>query len=128
MSSAHPSSNSENPIPEHGWTCFHCWEHFPPTFEGQRNALHHFGPTPDATPGCIEKLTAPERQLLSRIRAYQDDDRRRCEEDTELHRALAAKSAEMSRAVREAEERGYAKGLEDAKRYPETIGLMRASA
>lgn len=49
--------------PEHGWTCFHCWEHFPPTFEGQRKALHHFGPTPDATPGCIEKLTARHIQL-----------------------------------------------------------------
>lgn len=128
MSEAPLSSDQEfNALPEHGWTCFHCGEHFAPTFAGQRAARNHFGQTPHCEPGCLLKLTSRDKTLLSALRAYQDGDRRRAEEDTDLHRALAAKAAEMATAVRAAEEQGYARGLEDAKKYPETLGLTRAT-
>lgn len=64
------------PAPVHGWTCFHCGEHFPSTFEGQRRARDHFGGTPNHEAGCIEKLNAEERSLLRRLRAYQDENNR----------------------------------------------------
>ena len=44
------------PTPAHGWTCFHCGEHFEPTFAGQQAARFHFGFTIDAEPGCQLKL------------------------------------------------------------------------
>lgn len=104
------------PAPEHGWTCFHCGE----TFTHPNAARLHFGASIHDEPKC--QISA------HRLRAMENELRRYREEDTDLHRALAAKSAEMARAVREAEEKGYARALEDAKKYPETIGLMRATA
>lgn len=113
--------------PAHGWTCFHCGD----TFTDERSARAHFGPTPAHEPGCILKFQAGDRSLLRALRvveAERDELRRQhCEEDSELHRALHAKDAEMHAAVRRAEEQGYARGLEDAKKYPETLGLTRAS-
>jgi hypothetical protein len=43
------------PTPEHGWTCFHCGDHFPGTMGGEKSARAHFGNTPDARPACIIK-------------------------------------------------------------------------
>lgn len=40
---------------------------------------------------------------------------RHCMEDSDLHRELYAKNAEMAQAVRRAEESGYAKGVADAQ-------------
>lgn len=112
--------------PAHGWTCFHCGETFPPHGIHVIRAREHFGTTPDYQPGCVLKLNAEDRVLLTKLRSVEAELDRYREEDTDLHRALAAKSSEMAVAVRRAEEQGYARGLEDAKRYPETIGLMRA--
>src|SRR5262249_49504921 len=42
-----------------------------------------------------------------------------------LHRALHSLRSEMNSAVRTAEEVGYARGLEDAKKHPETLGLKK---
>lgn len=113
--------------PPHGWTCFHCGD----TFTDERSARTHFGPTPDSTPGCVIKLQAGDRSLLRALRVVETERdelrRQRCEEDGELHRALHAKSAEMETAVRQAEEQGYARGLDAAKRYPETLGLTRVA-
>lgn len=92
-------------VPEHGWTCFHCWEHFPPTYKGQRDARLHFGDTPIDKPACL--ISAGQ------IRAMEDLLHRYQEEDTDLHRRLSRAHIERDQAVRRAEELGYARGLRD---------------
>lgn len=100
------------------WRCFHCDEMFTDWIA----ARNHFGYTPeDGAPSC--RTTRGEDSELyhmkRRLESYQ-------REDTELHRALHAKDAEMHTKVCQAEEQGYARGLEDTKKHPETIGLQRA--
>ena len=48
-------------------------------------------------------------------------------EDTDLHREIHALHTEKTTAVRRAEEQGYAKGLEDARKHPGELGLMPMS-
>lgn len=117
------------PTPRHGWTCYHCGE----TFTTPGAAAFHFGAKPDATPGCLLKVkVGDERGWLIEIRKLEAERdellRERCAEDSELHRALQAKEADMQVAVRRAEEQGYARGLADAKKYPETLGLQLTGA
>ena len=51
--------------PAHGWTCFHCGE----TFTTVGSARDHFGAQPDATPGCMLKVTfGDERGWLMELR------------------------------------------------------------
>lgn len=115
---ANPTENQEfNSVPEHGWTCFHCGDHFAPTFGGQQAARHHFGDTPIEQPACTIDARA--------FRAMQDLCARYQSEDTELHREIQRLQATHAVALRREEEKGYARGLEDAKKYPETIGLAR---
>lgn len=79
------------PAPKHGWTCFHCGEHFESTLDGQKRAQVHFGATPDVTPGCIEKLNAEERSLLRRLRSAQaENDRLRAEAQDEFRQRYYA--------------------------------------
>lgn len=89
--------------PPHGWDCFHCGDHFDPTFEGQRAAARHFGETPDEQPMCT--VTAKQ------FRAMEDELTRYRGEDTELHRQINRMYGERTQAVRRAEEEGYARGL-----------------
>lgn len=103
--------------PQQGWVCFHCGEHFQPTFAGHQAARHHFGDGPTEDPAC--------RIKASQFRATQDLLRRYQSEDTDLHREIAKMQAEHAIALRRQEEQGYARGLDAAKRYPEVLGLMR---
>jgi hypothetical protein len=57
----------------------------------------------------------------------QDMVRRYQSEDTDLHREIYRMQADHATALRREEEKGYARGLEDAKKYPETIGLRLAA-
>lgn len=127
MTPADASTDTYTP-PPHGWTCFHCGD----TFTDERSARTHFGPTPQSEPGCILKLQQGDRSMLRALRIFEAERdelrRQQVEEDSELHRTLHAKAAEMAVAVRQAEEEGYARGLDAAKRYPETLGLTRAKA
>lgn len=59
--------------PRHGWTCFHCGDHFPSTVLGIEAARKHFGPTPDWTPECIERRTVGTDDLLQRVRQAEAD-------------------------------------------------------
>ena len=120
MSEAQISGKKLNKVPEHGWTCFHCGEHFAPTFAGQQAARHHFGDSPTEQPACTIDARA--------FRAMQDLCARYQSEDTELHREIQRLQADHAVALRRAEEQGYARGLEDAKKYPETIGLVRKAS
>lgn len=97
-----------NPTPEHGWTCFHCGEHFAPTFAGQRAAAVHFGPTPNRVAACIYYDAVELRKLESQLEAYRN-------EDTELHREIEKLKSDHAIALRREEEKGYAKGLHDAR-------------
>jgi hypothetical protein len=97
---ARPSESDTYPTPPHGWTCFHCGETFLPTLEGQIMAKRHFGFDVNATPGCIEKLTAPERSLLLRIRASQaENDRLRAEAEDEFGERYYARLASDIRST-----------------------------
>lgn len=97
------------------WRCFHCDE----VFTDRASALEHFGASQLSDPAC--KIDAAEyRRMEECCHSHHA-------EDTELHRALHAKDAEMRSKVREAEEQGYERGLKDAKKHPETLGLQRAA-
>jgi hypothetical protein len=103
--------------PPHGWTCFHCGETFPGNLTGQRAAQLHFGASIHDEPKC--QISAHH------LRVMETDLRRYREEDTELHREIARMQADHAVALRREEEKGYARGLEDARKFPETLGLAR---
>ena len=96
------------------WRCFHCDE----VFTDRASAAAHFGPSIWSDPACTVDASKL-RELEAELARYR-------EEDTDLHRALHAKDCKMTRAVQEAEEAGYARGLRDAKRFPAELGLMEA--
>jgi hypothetical protein len=85
------------------WRCFHC----DAVFTDTKNAELHFGRSEFDTPACHIDI-AEYRRMQELCRRY-------AEEDTDWHRALHAKDAQMLAAIRRAEEEGYAKGLRDAK-------------
>jgi hypothetical protein len=95
------------PTPEHGWTCFHCGQNFPGTMAGQYEARLHFGASIHDEPKC--QISA------RRLRSMEYDLRRYREEDTELHREIARIESEHAVALRREEEKGYERGLRDAK-------------
>jgi hypothetical protein len=119
MNDLRTSEQQTIPTPKHGWDCFHCGEHFPPTFAGHQAARHHFGDSPIEQPACTIDARA--------FRAMQDLCDRYQSEDTELHREIQRLQADHAVALRRVEEQGYARGLGDAKKYPETLGLARGT-
>jgi hypothetical protein len=96
--------------PAHGWTCFHCGE----TFMHPNPARNHFGATPDAEPGCVLRLQGADHGLLRKVRGLENQIARYREEDTDLHRKVAAMASDHAAALRSEEEKGYARGLRDA--------------
>lgn len=107
--------------PRHGWVCFHCGEHFQNTDKGVEDAQLHFGTTPDAKPGCLLRMQHNERALLKHIRFLEDElatlRHKVCDEDTDLEREMHSMQTAYAQALRREEEKGYARGLEDAKKY-----------
>lgn len=59
----------ENPGLKIGWVCFHCWEFFPPTFAGQRDAHAHFGGAELRDPAC--QISKKDHGLLLYVRALE---------------------------------------------------------
>jgi len=103
--------------PPHGWTCFHCGE----TFMHANTARDHFGPHPGAEPGCVMRLQDGERGLLRRVRSLELELARYRVEDSDKDREMHAMMAAHAMALREEEEKGYARGLRDAKLYPDEL-------
>ena len=106
------------PTPEHGWVCFHCGEHFPGTMAGYQDARRHFG---------VSIYDEPKCQISARkLRLMENDLRRYREEDTDLHREIARLRSDHATALRREEEKGYAKGLHDARdnTQPGNIGFF----
>jgi hypothetical protein len=92
------------------WTCFHCGQEC----ADDEAARLHFGASEHQQAGCQIDLTE--------YRRMEEVNRRHCEEDTELHRALHRMECEHQQALRREEEAGYAKGLRDGRR--ETVGRL----
>lgn len=99
--------------PEHGWTCFHCGEHFPGNMGGQRAAQLHFGDGPDREPVC--KISAEDRGLVRRFRAMERELERYRDEDSDKDRQMAGMCADHARALQREEEKGYERGLRDGR-------------
>ncbi len=94
-----------------GWRCFHCDEVFHEDFK----ARQHFGESCDCEPLCQvagERFREVERQLAE----YQS-------ESDATSKTFYALGADHYRKERDAEQKGYDKGLADAKAHPETLGL-----
>lgn len=94
------------------WRCFHCGETF--TKAQKRWAGEHFGRTECDTPVCLMRVPG-ETSLLTALRSAQDELARYRAEDTDLMRAIWAMQSDHATALRREEERGYEKGLRDAR-------------
>ena len=95
------------------WRCFHCGDAF--TKAQEHWAREHFGADQDALPVCQMRVPG-EHHLLTILRKLEAELRRYREEDTDLWRSLYAMSADHAQALRREEERGYEKGLRDARK------------
>lgn len=94
------------------WRCFHCGDAF--TKAQERHARDHFGADCAAMPICLMRVPG-EYQLLTMLRKAQDELARYRAEDSDTHRAIYAMAADHAEALRREEERGYAKGVADAR-------------
>jgi hypothetical protein len=94
------------------WRCFHCDATF--TKAQQRWALQHFGADQGALPACQMRIPG-EHHLLTILRKMEGELATYRAEDTDLWRALYAQAADHAQALRREEERGYEKGLVDAR-------------
>lgn len=114
-------TNDTYPMPEHGWTCFHCGE----TFTTPGAARVHFGFEPSSDTACRIKIGA-ERGLVMALRRAE-------EEAAEAWAALHNESSDFAKAyyrqtsrhqqqLQEVEEAGYERGLRDGRE------LRKASA
>lgn len=89
----------------HFYKCFHCKQVF-----NDETGREHFGSSITDIPAC--QIDAKHlRQIEQQLEKYQ-------EEDTDLHRRIASLQTKHTQDLMRAEERGYAKGLEDGRKYP----------
>lgn len=94
------------------WRCFHCGDAF--TKAQVAHARKHFGATEDALPVCQLRLPGAYH-LLAILRKQEDELAAHRAEDTDLWRAFYSTHAGHATALRREEERGYEKGLADAR-------------
>lgn len=94
------------------WRCFHC----DLVLVDRHAAREHFGTSEVQTPGCAISI--------EHVRWLEAQHRRNVDEDTEVLRAIRGLAGEHEVLRRRAEELGYARGLEDAKKHPAELGLM----
>ena len=85
------------------WRCFHCDE----VFEEREAAQEHFGWTDYSKPLC-QISRAEVEQMEFELQRYR-------EEDGPKDRQMAEMESKHAQALREAEEEGYFKGLQDGK-------------
>lgn len=97
---------------EETWKCFHCGE----TFSTQANAELHFGSTQYSQAACQIDVTK-FREMEKLVARYQ-------EEDTDLHREIYALQAKHHLNLQREEEKGYARGLNDARKEQADGGPM----
>lgn len=97
------------PMARKQWRCFFCDE----VFTSRRWAAEHFGAQQGETVAC--KLSSHEGHILAALRKAEDELARYRADDGDLMRSIYALEADKNVAVRQAEERGYAKGIEEMK-------------
>lgn len=95
------------------WRCFHCGDTF--TLAQRRWAAEHFGREQDAEPVCLIR-TAGEGALLTALREAEDQLAGYRAEDGLILRAMYSMRGDHAQALIREEERGYAKGVVDARK------------
>jgi len=100
----------ETPV-TNGWTCFHCGE----TFTDREKARLHFGNDEASATACQIDIKAFREMEKMAFRCRS--------EGSDTDRAMHRMSAEHEVALRREEEKGYARGLRDAR-----IEMARALA
>ena len=98
------------PMPARGWTCFFCGE----TFTTPGAARDHFGSEPLADTACQIKA-GEERGLVMELRKAENELGRYRAEDSDMDRELYRMKDEHRRAVIDAEQTGYDRGLADGQ-------------
>lgn len=110
----HPPRGRRVTMPPDGqsesWRCFHCGE----VFTSRKYAAEHFGASEGDVPAC--RLSHSEGHLIIYIRKLQRELASYRREDNLILRAWDAKVMEGINAVRRAEEAGYSRGVQDAKK------------
>jgi len=94
------------------WRCFHCGATF--TVAQKRWAAEHFGRREDQESVCLIR-SAGESALLHALRDAEDQLAAYREEDGNILRAMYSMRADHAQALVREEERGYAKGVADAR-------------
>lgn len=89
------------------WRCFHCDERFHDT----ASATKHFGSHEYHQPACLIDV--------DQVRAQEAELARYREEDSDKDRAMARLRSGFATELLREEERGYARGLADARKHPE---------
>src|SRR5690349_17270652 len=95
------------------WRCFHCDE----VFTNTNTASAHFGWGEDRLPGCVEKVNGGELGLLRRVRKLEDQLIEFLTETGAVESYVQSLKADHERALRQAEEDGYNRGVRDARKY-----------
>lgn len=95
------------------WRCFHCDS----VFTDKEQAALHFGVSEHDAPACLINI--------DHVRWLEEQHRRAVDEDTQALRTVRSMTSDHERLRRSAEEEGYAKGIADARKHPEDLGLMR---
>lgn len=99
------------------WRCFHCGD----VFTDERCARLHFGRDEDSETACLIKAGA-EQGLLGALREaeYAAADARHAiaDETTDAAKAYYAQATRHAQALRNAEEAGYERGLDDGRALP----------
>lgn len=95
------------------WRCFHCGDAF--TKAQERWAREHFGASQDAQPVCLIR-SAGESALLGALRQAEEQLQAYRSEDQLILRAAHSMQADHAHALIREEQRGYDKGLADARR------------
>jgi len=105
------------------WRCFHC----DVVFTNRRHAAEHFGAEESDVPAC--RLSHSEGHLITYIRKLQRELASYRREDNLILRAWDAKVMEGVNAVRRAEETGFNRGVQDAKKmFEEELTADRDAA
>jgi hypothetical protein len=96
------------------WRCFHCDE----VFTTAETAELHFGRGELDKPAC--------QISIEHIRWLEQQHHRGVQDDTEALRTIRTIVGEHEALRRRAEEQGYARGLADARKHPQELGLVAA--
>lgn len=91
------------------WRCFFCDQ----VFTRRQDAAEHFGAEQEDSLAC--QITAHEGHLVHYIRDLEARLRRHDDESTDVMRSIMTLEADTARKVRQAEEKGFARGVEDMK-------------